>query len=299
MSDIIRLDSVSQFNDLKGIETRHPKVSVFDYVDAKTKFLPDGRYSCGFYSVFLKEAVCGELQYGRNTYDYDLGTLVFVGPGQVLGIKNKTDYEPQGKTLLIHPDFINGTSLAKKMSSYSFFSYEQNEALHLSEREHQIIVDLFQKIDYELDQPFDKHSRTLISNNIETLLNYCLRFYDRQFITREDLNKGMLVHFENLLSDYYDSDKAQTLGLPTVGYFAEKLNLSANYFGDLMKKETGKSAQEHLHLKLIDKAKEKIFDTEKTISQIAYELGFQYPQHFSRLFKNETGYSPNEYRSMN
>ena len=181
------------------------------------------------------------------------------------------------------------------MTAYSFFSYDLNEALHLSEREQQIIVDLFRKIDYELDQPIDKH----IANDIETLLNYCLRFYDRQFIMREDLNRGLLGQFESLLNDYYDSDKAQMLGLPTVGYFADKLNLSANYFGDLMKKETGKSAQEHLHLKLIDKAKEKIFDTDKTISQVAYELGFQYPQHFSRMFKNETGYSPNEYRSRN
>jgi AraC family transcriptional regulator, transcriptional activator of pobA len=299
MSDIIRLETISQFNMIKGIETRHPLVSVFDYADTKCKVLPDGRYHFGYYAVFLKEVICGELQYGRNTYDYDIGTLVFVGPGQVMGIKNVPGYTPKGKTLLIHPDFIKGTSLARQMSSYSFFSYELNEALHLSQRERQIILELFNKIDYELDQPIDKHSKTLISNNIETLLNYCLRFYDRQFITRDDLNKGILSQFESLLHDYFESEKPKTIGLPSVAYFAEQLHLSANYFGDLMKKETGKSAQEHLHLKLLDKAKEKIFDTSKTISQIAYELGFQYPQHFSRMFKNETGYSPNEYRLQN
>lgn len=299
MSDIIKLESISQFNALKGIETRHPLISVFDYNDAESKLMPDGKYNYGFYSVFLKEVVCGELQYGRNKYDYDIGTLVFVGPGQVLGIKNAPDYTPKGKTLLIHPDFLIGTSLAKQMSMYSFFSYDLNEALHLSERERQIIIDLFQKIDYELEHAIDIHSKTIIANNIETLFNYCLRFYDRQFITREDLNQGVLGDFENLLNDYFNSDKPQTLGLPTVSYFAEKLNLSANYFGDLIKKETGKSAQEQLHLKLIDRAKGKIFDSNLTISQIAYELGFQYPGHFSRMFKKETGYSPNECRSMN
>lgn len=173
-------------------------------------------------------------------------------------------------TLLFHPDFIRGTSLSREMNKYSFFSYELNEALHLSERKRQIIQDLFNKIDYELDQAIDNHSKTLIANNIELLLN-----------------------------DYFESEKPQLTGLPSVSYFADKLNLPANYFGDLIKKETGKTAQEHIHLKLIDKAKEKIFDTTKSISQIAYELGFQYPQHFSRMFKNETGYSPNEYRSLN
>lgn len=299
MSEIIKLETVSQFNALKGVETRHPLVSVFSYEDAQRPVLPNGRYHYGFYAVFLKEAKCGVLTYGRNTYDYEEGTLVFIGPGQVVGVENDESYSPKGLTLLFHPDFIKGTSLSREMNKYSFFSYELNEALHLSERERQIIQDLFGKIDYELDQSIDKHSKTLITNNIELLLNYSLRFYDRQFITRENLNKGVLGQFESLLNEYFESEKPQTFGLPSVGYFADELNLSANYFGDLMKKETGKSAQELIHLKLIDKAKERIFDTTKSISQIAYELGFQYPQHFSRMFKNETGYSPNEYRSLN
>ena len=297
MNKIVKLDSISQFNILRGVETRHPLISVFDNKDSAVKNMPDGRYHYGLYAIFLKEVLCGEMTYGRNKYDYDIGTLVFIAPGQIVGVKTIPDYEPKGKVLAFHPDFIKGTSLARKMSSYSFFSYEMNEALHLSERERKIIIDLYDKIDYELEQSIDKHSKSIIINNIETLLNYGLRFYDRQFVTRENLNKGLLSDFEHLLDNYFESDKPQTIGLPSVAYFAEKLHLSTNYFGDLVKKETGKTALDYVHTKLIDVAKTKIFDTSKTISQVAYELGFQYPQHFSRLFKNETGYTPNDYRN--
>ena len=161
------------------------------------------------------------------------------------------------------------------------------------------MIDCLNKIDYELKQSIDKHSKTLITNNIELLLNYCMRFYDGQFITRNNVNKDILVKFENLLNNYFQSEIPQTVGLPTVKYFADQLHLSPNYFGDLIKKETGKSAQEHLQLRLMDIAKERMFDTSKTISEIAYELGFKHPQHFSRMFKNETGYTPVEYRSLN
>jgi AraC-like DNA-binding protein len=272
---------------------------VFNFGEIETIPLPDGKVYFGLYAIFLKEAICGQLQYGRNTYDYEEGTLVFMSPGQVMGIKSDPDYQPKGYALIFHPDLIKGTSLAKAINSYSFFSYEMNEALHLSDRERKIIVEIFEKIDYELDQSIDKHSKTLISSNIELLLNYCTRFYDRQFITRENLNRGIVSDFENLMNDYFHSTKPQELGLPSVGWFAHKLNLSANYLGDLMKKETGKSAQELIQLKLIDIAKEKIFDTGKSVSEIAYELGFKYPQHFSRMFKKRIGYTPNEYRLMN
>jgi AraC-like DNA-binding protein len=160
-------------------------------------------------------------------------------------------------------------------------------------------VDCLYKIDYELKQSIDKHSKTLIANNIELLLNYCMRFYDRQFITRSHVNKDIIVKFERVLDEYFQSEKPQTIGLPTVKYCAENIHLSANYLGDLIKKETGKSPQEHIQLKLIDIAKEKIFDTSKPVSEIAYELGFKHPPHFSRMFKNETGYTPNEYRLLN
>ena len=201
--------------------------------------------------------------------------------------------------MLFHPDLIRGTSLGRNIKQYTFFSYEANEALHISERERLIIIDCLNKIDHELHQSIDNHSKTLISNNIELLLNYCLRFYDRQFITRSTVNKDILIKFERLLDNYFHSELTQTHGLPTVKYCAGQLHLSPNYFGDLIKKETGRSAQEHIQLKLMEIAKERVFDTGKTISQIAYELGFKHPQHFSRMFKNETGYTPNEYRSLN
>ncbi|MAZ28538.1 MAG: AraC family transcriptional regulator [Cytophagaceae bacterium] len=297
MEEIIKVDTIAQYNALKGVPNRHPLISHFDSATATP--LPSGKFNFGFYAIFLKGVDCGKLQYGRNTYDYEEGTMVFMGPGQVVGIKSQKDYNPKGNALVFHPDFIKGTALASKMNQYSFFSYALDEALHLSLKEQQIIKELFGKIDYELDQNIDKHSKTIIANNIELLLNYCERFYDRQFITREDVNSNTISKFEKLLNNYFDSGSPANHGLPSVGYFAEKLNLSANYFGDLVKKETGKSTMDYIHLKLIDIAKERIFNAEKSISEIAYELGFKYPQHFSRLFKKNTGMTPNEYRLNN
>jgi len=298
MEQIIKLERIAQYNKLKEIETQHPLISVFD--NSKTKALPNySRMHFGFYAIFLKAGICGELKYGRNNYDYDDGTMVFVAPGQVIEVKNEENYQPTGLALLFHPDIIKGTALAKQMSQYSFFSYDSHEALHLSLKEQQIIKDLFSKIEYELNQSIDKHSKSIITNNIELLLNYCVRFYDRQFITRENINTDILSKFENLLNDYFLSEAPQDSGLPSVGYFAERLHLSPNYFGDLIKKETGKSAQEHIQLKLINLAKERIFDTGKSVSQIAFDLGFKYPQHFNRMFKKNTGYTPIEYRSLN
>ena len=226
--------------------------------------------------------------------------MVFLAPGQVIGVENVGEYyQPQGRVLAFHPDLIRGTSLGRRIDHYSFFSYKINEALHLSEREQQVVLDSFSKIGTELQHAIDKHSRQLIISNIELLLNYCLRLYDRQFITRDDVHKGVLERFEALLMDYFKSDKPQTIGLPSVGYCAGELNLSANYFGDLIKKETGKSAQEYIQTKVIDVAKERIFDLSKSVSEVAYELGFKYPQHFTRLFKQRVGCAPNEYRLLN
>lgn len=298
MEQFIKTETIAQYNEIKGVETKHPLISVFD--NSITNALPNNcKIQFGVYAVFLKAGHCGELRYGRNNYDYDDGTLVFVAPGQVIEVKNGENYQPTGSALLFHPDLIKGTALGKQMSQYSFFSYDSHEALHLSLKEQQIIKDLFSKLEYELNQSIDKHSKSIITNNIELLLNYCVRFYDRQFITRENINTDILSKFENLLNGYFQSENAQDLGLPSVGYFANLLHLSANYFGDLIKKETGKSAQEHIQLKLINLAKERIFDTNKSISQIAFELGFKYPQHFNRMFKKNTGYTPVEYRSLN
>ncbi|NNL03625.1 MAG: helix-turn-helix transcriptional regulator, partial [Eudoraea sp.] len=187
----------------------------------------------------------------------------------------------------------------KKMHGYSFFSYAENEALHLSVKERKVILSLLDKIQFELEQTIDRHSKKLIVANLELFLDYCVRFYDRQFITREVLNQGIVENFKTLLDNYFTSEKPQKQGTPSVSYFAEEQHLSPNYFGDLIKKETGKSAHEHIQAKLIEVAKEKIFDHNKSLSEIAYELGFKYPQHFTRHFKNKVGYTPNEYRSMN
>lgn len=298
MDDIIKLESISQFNTLRGVETLHPLANVFEF--STMKLIPEAKALYGFYCVFLKEAICGDLKYGCNYYDYQEGTLVFIAPGQIVGIGSKPGSAmPKGRGLLFHPDLIRGTSLGQNIKKYTFFSYEANEALHLSEKERQVIMDCMDNIDHELRQSIDKHSKALISNNIELLLNYCMRYYDRQFITRGLVNKDILMRFEKLLDDYFQSELVQTSGLPTVRYCADQLHLSANYFGDLIKKETGKSAQESIQLKVMSLAKERIFDRSKTLSEIAYELGFKSPQHFSRMFKNETGQTPNEYRSLN
>jgi AraC family transcriptional activator of pobA len=298
MDKMLRFNTISEYNAFNNNTTKHPLVSVIDFSKAAPR--SGSKMYFGFYTVFLKDVKCGDLVYGRNTYDYQEGTLVFMAPGQVAGMRgNGETYQPTGFGVVFHPDLIHGTSLGKHIQEYTFFDYQSNEALHLSDREREIVLDCFSKIDYELDQTIDKHSKKLITTNIELLLGNCIRFYDRQFITRDHVNSGILVKFEQLLNDFLASEKPRDIGLPTVAYCAEALYLSPNYFGDLIKKETGKTALEYIQVKLINVAKERIFDTEKTVSQIAYELGFKYPQHFARLFKQQVGRTPLEYRSMN
>lgn len=299
MENILKLQSVTQFNTQRGQITLHPLVSVLD--QTKSKQIQAHRYLSEVYIIFLKDVKCEELKYGRTHYDYQEETMIFIAPGQVFGfdLPENVVVQPSGWALVFHPDFIRGTSLGKKINDYSFFSYDVDEALHISTRERQIVLECFQKIKDELEHGIDKHSKTLIISNIELFLNYCTRFFDRQFITRESLNKDILVRFENLLYEYFKSEKPQMIGLPTVSYCADKFHLSANYFGELVKKETGKTAQEYIQIKVIDLAKEKIFDSSKSISEIAYEMGFKYPQHFARLFKQRVGQSPNEYRLLN
>src|SRR4030066_2330014 len=223
MDEILKLDNISQFNTLRGIKTLHPLVSVFDF--SEMKLIPEARAHYRFYCVFLKESICGDLKYGCNYYDYQEGTLVFIAPGQVVGIGNiPGSPHPEGWALLFHPDLIRGTSLGRNIKEYTFFSYEANEALHLSEKERQIILDCLNKIDHELHQSIDKHSKKLIANNIELLLNYCMRFYDRQFITRSQENKDIWEKFENLLKNYFHSELVHTIGLPTVRYCADQLH---------------------------------------------------------------------------
>ena len=298
MDNIEKLENVTQFNSRRGQETLHPLVSVLD--QSKSIAIPSRKYISDLYVIFLKDLKCEDFKYGRNHYDYQDETLLFIAPGQVFGIETTEEkmVQPTGWALVFHPDFIRGTSLSKHIHNYGFFSYEANEALHISQREKQIVMECFKKIKEELEHGIDKHSKTLIITNIELFLNYSVRFYDRQFITREHLNQDTLVKFESLLNEYFQAEKPQNSGVPSVAYCAEKLHLSPNYFGDLVKKETGKTAQEYIQAKVIDLSKEKIFDQSKSISEIAYEMGFKYPQHFTRFFKQHVGQSPIEYRLL-
>jgi AraC-like DNA-binding protein len=303
MNKVVNFNTITEYNVFNNNETLHPLISVIDFSKADERSW-EGEKSVriyyGFYCIFLKDIKCGDLRYGCNYYDYQEGTLVFVAPGQVMEVETDGKvYQPKGHALVFHPDLIHGTSLFKSINDYNFFSYNANEALHLSERERQIVLDSFSKIQLELQLGVDKHSKKLIASNIELFLNYCERFYDRQFITRENINKGILEKFEEVLNTYFSSDKPNIIGLPSVSYCADELHLSANYFGDLIKKETGKSAQEYIQNKIIDVAKNKILGNNLTVNEIAYELGFKYPQHFSRLFKQRVGYTPNEYRNLN
>ena len=296
MEEFIKLDTVDCYNKLYGVETLHPLVSVVAASEIQ-RDLPDNvTFNYGLYALFLKQTKCGDLRYGKQTYDYQEGTVTSFAPGQVVEVRRDTSIRPQWQGLVFHPDLIRGTSLGQDIKQYSFFSYASNEALHLSEKG--IYRDCLSKIKREISRPVDKHSRRLIVRNIELLLDYCLRFYERQFITRSKVNKGILSRFEDLLDDYFQSNLPQTKGLPTVKYFADRVNLSPNYFGDLVKKETGRTAQEYIQGKLIEVAKQEILGSDRSVSEIAYRLGFQYPQHFTRIFKKSVGCTPTGYRDL-
>ncbi len=297
MEEVIHLNSVDDYNRLFGLETMHPLVSVVDLRDA-TKFPKHFTVNYGIYALYLKESLCGNIRYGRRNYDYQEGTIVSFAPGQVAETELSDNFQPKARGLLFHPDIIKGTSLGAEISSYSFFSYSSTEALHLSEEERNIIIDCLEKTKAELNRPVDKLSKRLIARNIQLLLDYCMRFYERQFITRAKANNDVLERFETLLDEYFAGEAPRKEGLPTVKYFADRVCLSPNYFGDLVKKVTGKTASEYIRNKLIDVAKEKIAGSDKTVGEIAWELGFQYSQHFNRIFKKKVGITPNEYRKQ-
>lgn len=297
MDEIVKLDSIDRYHKLYGFETRHPLVSVVDLRKA-TRTVNHVKMNYGIYAVFLKEGKSCDIRYGRRSYDYQEGTIVSFAPGQVVEVDMKPlqEKEPEVLGLLFHPSLIRGTSLGSHIRDYAFFSYQSNEALHLSQREKTVFSECLRNIDSELEHPIDRLSRQLICNNIELLLNYCLRFYERQFITRQDDNRDVLQKFERMIHEYLDSTLPQEKGLPSVKYFADKVCLSPNYFGDLVKKETGKSAQEYIQFVLTERAKELISQTDMTMSQVAYSLGFRYPQHFGRMFKRVVGVSPLQFR---
>lgn len=298
MDEIIKIDSVDRYNKIFGLETLHPLVSVVDLSRATT-WPMRAWFNYGVYALFLKDVKCGNIKYGRQYYDYQDGTVVCFAPGQVADLEMLPDIQPAAHGLLFHPDLIRGTALGQEIRRYTFFSYETNEALHLSEEERRTVMDCLHKIEAELEHAIDKHSRRLITANIGLLLDYCMRFYERQFTTRCEVNKDIVARFEQLLDDYFDGEVPQQEGLPSVKYFADKVCLSANYFGDMIRRQTGQTASEYIQNKLIDRAKEALLSSDKTMSQIAYDLGFQYPQHFSRMFKRIAGCTPNEFRSKN
>lgn len=304
MSPTFEINTISQAHQALGLPPpKHPLVSVVRTADFRPTIDFKGLKVVNYlYQIMLKNLDCGKLMYGKNAYDYEQGTLVFTSPGQVTIFEGEMPAEnavDAGWTLAFHPDLIRKSNLADKINQYSFFNYEVNEALHLSEDERQTIEELLRKIEREYSQNIDKHSQNLIISNIELLLDYCTRFYDRQFYTRTNINVDFVSRFEKLLKTYYDTETAVELGLPNVQYLAEKLNFSTNYLSDLLKKETGKTAQEHIHLFVINKAKNSLLNSKSSVSEIGYSLGFEYPQHFSSLFKSKTGYSPSEFRNLN
>ena len=302
MKKIVRIESITQVHDFFDLpKPKHPLVSVLPVDEKMTQFdYGDVTYVLDLFQVSLKAGISGSITYGRNSYDFYEGTMIFTKPNQTLNFSDKDDGgESSGWVLLFHADLIRKSELGKNIDNYSFFSYEVNEALHLSDDEKKWVTEIVHKIEKEYSQNIDKHTQKLIVSNIELLLDYCTRYYDRQFYTRTNLNKDVVSKFEHLLRDYFRSDKPLIMGVPSVKYCGAELNMSPNYLSDLLKKETGRNAQEHIHDYLIDKAKTKLLSSLDSVSQIAYDLGFEYPQHFSKIFKTKTGMSPTEYRSLN
>jgi AraC-like DNA-binding protein len=301
MGPVLHLHSISDINNFIENKTKHPLVSVIDFSKVEDKIEEGSRITCDFYIVMFKNYSCNKIRYGRKTYDFQDGSLVCLAPNQMLTMDTEVEEKDDrlGWGLFFHPDLIRGTSLGKKIKDYTFFSYETNEALHLSDKEKQTLYDIVQKIDLELSENIDRHSQNLIVSNIELLLNYCTRYYDRQFITRKTANSDVLSKVEGILTTYFQSESLHEKGLPTVKYLADEVHLSANYLSDLLKRETGMNAQDRIHYYLIEEAKNLLLNSGKSIGELSFELGFEYPQYFSRLFKAKTGMTPLEYRSLN
>lgn len=292
----VKLDSIDAYNKLYGLATLHPLVSVIDLKKA-TRKVNRIRMDYGVYALFLKKGTNCVLKYGRQPYDYQEGSIVSFAPGQVIDVDSTNEVmAPDVVGLMFHPDLAYGTPLAAKLQRYRFFEYSQREALHLSEEEKNLFLECLKRIEHETAHPVDSHSAEIIASHIQLLLDYLTRFYERQFITRHKANSTVMARFEKLLKDYYSSGKGSD-GIPSVQYFASESNLTPGYFGDLVKRETGKTAQELILLHIIDMAKQRLSTSDDDINIIAYDLGFQYPQHFSRMFKRITGNTPSKFRA--
>lgn len=298
MEELKTYKSIGGFNHEFGIPTLHPLIHVGNMEEAGHIKI-EGCYSFNFYAVYLKDDESGVIKYGRNYYDYQSGTMLFFAPRQMV-CEEGGNAPNRGWVLFFHQDLLHGTPLGRNLGNYTFFQYAVNEALHLSDEERSIITGCFRNLLMELRHAMDDNSKTLIISNLELLLNYSKRFYERQFITRSQANPDFLSRFERILESYFNTGQLLQQGIPNVKYLADRMNLSANYLSDMLRKHTGKSASEHIQLKLIDTAKERLlYHSEKTVNEIAYELGFEYPQYFCRLFKKRVGMTPNEYRATN
>lgn len=293
------IQSIRQLHELLELpKPRHPLISVIDFSGIKCFTDPAlESVTYGFYCIALKKHFNGVMKYGQQHYDFDDGTMTFFAPNQVVSTEIRDDWALEGRWLVIHPDFMQGFALARDIRQFGYFSYAVNEALHLSEEEEQTITLLLADISRESKLATDSFSQPIIIKQIELLLSYCDRFYHRQFLTRKQAGNNYLSHFEQLLNDYFDSPDTNRI-IPAVSFFADKLNLSANYLSDMLRSSTGQSAQQHIQQKLIDKAKALLSSTDLSVSEIAYQLGFEYPQSFSKLFKNKTNKTPKEFRAF-
>lgn len=299
---IKNIKTISEFHRLRNLEKpKHPLISLVDY--SKIVDLPENNntnWLHNFYSIAMKKNLDVKMMYGQQEYDFDEGMMSFLAPNQVLNIvveNEKTNSNRSGSLLFFHKDFIWNTSLAKSIKKYDFFDYAINEALFLSEKEEKVLVSIFENINNEIETNIDQYSQNIIISQIELLLNYAKRFYNRQFITRKKNNHRILVQLETLLNQYFSNDTIINDGLPSVNYIAQSLNVSPNYLSGLLKSLTGLNTRQHIHQKIIEIAKERLSTTQLSVSEIAYELGFEHVQSFSKMFKTKTSLSPTEFRS--
>jgi AraC-like DNA-binding protein len=298
-NDIIQIKTITQLHELiGGKKPKHPLISIIDF--AKVEMPVENfyqRFSMDFYSISLKGSECG-ITYGRKHYDFEEGVMIFTAPNQTITLeRNDADYSGWG--LYFHPDLIRNSNLGQNINNYSFFAYNAVEALHLSDEEKAVVLNCVNNIKNEYNQYIDNYSQTLLVSNLELLLNYSMRFFGRQFNTRTNHHQSIVTQIERYLTDYFQDNNLSEKGFPTVQDCAEQVNLSPNYLSDLLKKETGKTTQEHIHLMMIDKAKTLLINSNLSVKEIAYDLGFEYPHYFSRIFKSKTGQTPLEYRNLN
>jgi AraC-like DNA-binding protein len=298
----IHIETISQVSDMLGqSKVKHPLIAVANFSKFDQQFDSGLKFTLGFYTLMFKNWCPNKITYRQHSYDFQEGTLLCLAPHQIITVDEafKSPKDTQGWAIFFHPDLIHGTPLGKNINDYSFFSYYAGEALYLSDKEKLVLDECKEKVEHELGENIDKHTRALLTSALELTLNYCSRFYERQFITRHSINKDVISKVEQLLQTYFRSDVFKQRGLPTVKYLAEAVNLSPSYLSDLLKKETGMNAQDRIHYYLIEEAKNLLLASDQSISELAYSLGFEYPQYFSRLFKSKTGMTPLEFRNNN